>query len=122
VVNFDVPGSPDDYVHRVGRTARAGATGDAFLFVSPGEEASLRDIERTIGRRLPRVIVSGFDYAKRAPEKLEIPLARRLAEIRARAAVGRERRRAGSPRPAGAVRRSSGRSGQPRRPSLRRAS
>jgi ATP-dependent RNA helicase RhlE len=122
VVNFDVPGSPDDYVHRVGRTARAGARGDAFLFVSPDEESRLRDIERTIGRRLPRVVVSGFDYAKRAPEKLEVPLARRLAEMRKRAAAGRERRRAESSRPASAVRLPSGRPGRLRRRSLRRAS
>ena len=83
VVNFDVPGSPDDYVHRVGRTARAEATGDAFIFVSPEEEGQLRDIERTLGKRLPRVTLAGFDYAKRPAEKLEIPLGRRLAEIRA---------------------------------------
>src|SRR5205814_554400 len=53
VVNFDVPASPEDYVHRVGRTARAEATGDAYLFVSPEEEANLRAIERAIGKRLP---------------------------------------------------------------------
>ena len=42
VVNFDVPLVPEDYIHRVGRTARAEATGDAFTFVSPQEEADLR--------------------------------------------------------------------------------
>ena len=52
VVNFDVPLVPDDYIHRVGRTGRAEATGDAFTFVSPEEETNLRDIERAIGRRL----------------------------------------------------------------------
>jgi len=61
VVNFDVPGSPDDYIHRVGRTARAEATGDAFTFVAPDEENDLRAIERAIGKRLPRVTVPGFD-------------------------------------------------------------
>ena len=55
VINFDVPASPEDYVHRVGRTARAEAKGDAFLFVSPEEEADVRGIERAIGKRLPRV-------------------------------------------------------------------
>ena len=83
VINFDVPASPDDYVHRVGRTARAESKGDAFLFVAPEEEASLRDIERVIGRRLPRVMVPDFDYTRRAPEKLEIPLGQRLAAMRA---------------------------------------
>ncbi len=54
VVNFDVPHLPEDYIHRVGRTARADATGDAFTFVSPEEEKDLPQIERAIGKRLPR--------------------------------------------------------------------
>jgi ATP-dependent RNA helicase RhlE len=61
VVNFDVPAVPEDYVHRVGRTGRAAATGDAFTFVSPQEEGDLRRIERAIGRRLPRVTLPGFE-------------------------------------------------------------
>jgi len=84
VVNFDVPLVPDDYIHRVGRTGRAEATGDAFTFVSPEEETNLRDIERAIGRRLPRVTVSDFDYDARPQQRLEIPIAQRIAEIRAR--------------------------------------
>jgi ATP-dependent RNA helicase RhlE len=63
VVNFDVPAVPEDYVHRVGRTGRAAATGDAFTFVSPQEEGDLRRIERAIGRRLPRVTMPGFEAA-----------------------------------------------------------
>jgi ATP-dependent RNA helicase RhlE len=54
VINFDVPSQPEDYVHRVGRTARAGATGEALTFVSPAEENGLRAIERTVGRRIDR--------------------------------------------------------------------
>ena len=53
VVNFDVPMVPDDYIHRVGRTARAEATGEAFTFVSPQEESELRAIESAISKRLP---------------------------------------------------------------------
>jgi len=83
VVNFDVPSSPEDYVHRVGRTARAEAKGDAFLFVAPEEESNLRGIEKAIGRRFPRVTLPGFDYTKRPAEKLEVPLATRLAAMRA---------------------------------------
>ena len=94
VINFDVPAAPDDYVHRVGRTARAEAKGDAFLFVSPEEEGNLRGIERAIGRRLPRVTLSDFDYTKKPAEKLEVPLARRLAEMRAQR--GQQRRRPGT--------------------------
>jgi ATP-dependent RNA helicase RhlE len=82
-VNFDVPNSPEDYVHRVGRTARADATGDAFLFVAPEEESDLRGIEKAIGKRLPRITLPGFDYSKRPAEKLEVPLAQRLAQMRA---------------------------------------
>ena len=91
VVNFDVPNSPDDYIHRVGRTARAEATGDAFTFVAPDEEADLAAIERAVGKRLPRVTLPGFDYARRPTEKLEIPLAERLAAHRAQKALGRAR-------------------------------
>src|SRR5207247_10385838 len=63
VINFDVPGQPEDYIHRVGRTARAELTGSAFTLVSPEEEGSLRDIERMVGKRLPRVTIPDFDYA-----------------------------------------------------------
>jgi ATP-dependent RNA helicase RhlE len=91
VVNFDVPLVPDDYIHRVGRTGRAEATGDAFTFVSPEEEGNLRDIERAIGRRLPRVTVPDFDYSAKTQQRLEVPLAQRIAEIRARKRQERER-------------------------------
>jgi ATP-dependent RNA helicase RhlE len=66
VVNFDVPICAEDYVHRVGRTARAQAQGDAFLFVAPEEEGHLRAIERAIGKPLSRVKLDGFDAAGRA--------------------------------------------------------
>jgi len=62
VVNFDVPGQPDDYIHRVGRTGRAGATGEAYTFVAPEEIGDLRAIERVVARVLPRRTVEGFDY------------------------------------------------------------
>jgi ATP-dependent RNA helicase RhlE len=98
VVNFDVPHVPEDYIHRVGRTARAEATGDAFTFVSPEEEGELRAIERHIGKRLPRQQVGGFDYAKRPAERLEIPLAERIAAIRARKKDERTRAKANADR------------------------
>ena len=100
VVNFDVPNSPDDYIHRVGRTARAETTGDAFTFVAPDEEAELAAIERAVGRRLPRVTLPGFDYARKPTEKLEVPLSERLAAHRAQRAVARARA-SGAPAPAG---------------------
>jgi ATP-dependent RNA helicase RhlE len=91
VVNFDVPLVPDDYIHRVGRTARAGATGHAFTFVSPEEESTLKPIERAIGRALPRVTVPDFNYAARPDARLEIPIADRIRAIRARKAEERSR-------------------------------
>ncbi len=54
VVNFDVPMVPQDYIHRVGRTARASSTGDAITFVSREEEPLFRDIEKAVGRRIDR--------------------------------------------------------------------
>ena len=65
VINFDVPGQAEDYIHRVGRTARAELTGSAFTLVAPEEEGSVRDIERAIGKRLPRVTLPDFDYNAR---------------------------------------------------------
>lgn len=105
VVNFDVPQAPEDYIHRVGRTGRAEATGDAFTFVSPEEENDLRDIERAIGRRLPRVTVPDFDYTARPKARLEIPIAQRIAEIRARKREERARAEINAARRSAAARR-----------------
>ncbi|HSR15451.1 MAG TPA: DEAD/DEAH box helicase, partial [Gemmatimonadales bacterium] len=91
VINFDVPLVPEDYIHRVGRTARAEATGDAFTFVAPEEEGELRAIERAVGKRLPRVVLPDFDYKARPEGKLEVPIAERIAEIRKRKAEERAR-------------------------------
>ncbi len=60
VVNFDVPKTPEEYVHRIGRTARATATGDAVSLVSADEVALVRTIERGIGSPIPHQIVKGF--------------------------------------------------------------
>lgn len=62
VINYDVPQQPEDYVHRIGRTGRAAATGDAFTFMSPDEISTVRAIERTIGKQIPRISVPGFDF------------------------------------------------------------
>ncbi len=60
VVNYDLPNVPEDYVHRIGRTGRAGATGEAISLVCVDEFGLLRDIERLIKRELPREVVAGF--------------------------------------------------------------
>jgi ATP-dependent RNA helicase RhlE len=54
VVNFDLPMTSDDYIHRIGRTGRANATGEAYTFVSPDEHRELAFLERELGKELPR--------------------------------------------------------------------
>ncbi|MBI3593424.1 MAG: DEAD/DEAH box helicase [Nitrospirae bacterium] len=91
VVNFDLPKAAEDYIHRVGRTGRADATGDAFTFVAPNEEGELKNIERSIGKRLPRIILPDFNYSARPEGRLEVPLAERIAAIRTRKSQERAR-------------------------------
>jgi ATP-dependent RNA helicase RhlE len=61
VVNYDLPHNAEDYVHRIGRTGRAGASGEAISLVSEAETRYLRDIEKLIGSTLTPVIVAGFE-------------------------------------------------------------
>ena len=62
VINYDVPRAPEDYVHRIGRTGRMNASGDAITLVSPEEDKDARAIEKFLGRRIPQETVKGFDY------------------------------------------------------------
>jgi len=79
VVNFDLPEVPEQYVHRIGRTARAGADGIAIAFCSPDERGNLRDIERTTRRKIPAAplpadfaaSVEAFKRLKPAPKRSE---------------------------------------------------
>ena len=61
VVNFELPNIPEDYVHRIGRTGRAGANGEAISLFSPDETVFLRDIEKLIGMKLPTENIAGFE-------------------------------------------------------------
>ena len=61
VVNFELPNIPEDYVHRIGRTGRAGASGEAISLFSPDETVFLRDIEKLVGLKLPKENISGFE-------------------------------------------------------------
>jgi ATP-dependent RNA helicase RhlE len=65
VINYDVPHAPEDYVHRIGRTGRVDAVGDAFTLIAPEEMKQLSAIERFLGRAVPRVILPDFDYKRR---------------------------------------------------------
>jgi ATP-dependent RNA helicase RhlE len=102
VVNFDVPPAPEDYIHRVGRTGRADLTGEAFTFFSPEEEGDIKGIERAISRKLPRVMLEGFDYKARPQQRFEVPIAERIAEIRKKKAEDRARAAAKAARKAAA--------------------
>lgn len=61
VVNFELPNIPEDYVHRIGRTGRAGASGEAISLFSPDETVFLRDIEKLVGLKLPKENINGFE-------------------------------------------------------------
>src|SRR5207253_7119139 len=61
VVNFELPMVPEDYVHRIGRTGRAGATGDAISLVCVDEAPLLREIERLLGRAIPTEVIPGLE-------------------------------------------------------------
>jgi ATP-dependent RNA helicase RhlE len=64
VINYDVPSSPEDYVHRIGRTGRAGNQGRALTIVTPVDELSMRAIEKLMGQTVKRVVLPGFGGAK----------------------------------------------------------
>ena len=72
VINYDVPEKPEDYVHRIGRTGRAQAVGDAVTLVTPEDAANIRDVERFIGQKIPEMRLAGFGYkafaARPAPQ------------------------------------------------------
>ncbi|WP_321844614.1 DEAD/DEAH box helicase [Paraburkholderia bannensis] len=72
VVNFDLPNVPEDYVHRIGRTGRAGATGEAVSLVCVDEHQLLKDIERLIKRPVPQEVIAGFEPDPNAkPEPIQ---------------------------------------------------
>ncbi|MEP7015724.1 MAG: DEAD/DEAH box helicase [Verrucomicrobiota bacterium] len=71
VVNYDFPMHSEDYVHRIGRTGRAHAVGDAISFVTPEDQGQLRSLERFIGRGIVRKKAEGFDYNAAAPPRQE---------------------------------------------------
>src|SRR5690242_9533745 len=67
VINYDIPDTADAYIHRIGRTARAEREGDAFTLITPDDDVMVRTLERTIGRRIPRQTIEGFDYSTPPP-------------------------------------------------------
>jgi ATP-dependent RNA helicase RhlE len=74
VVNYDTPQDPESYVHRVGRTARAGLKGEAITFMSPAEIGDVRAIEIHVGRDLPRVELPGYGWGDATEETVSMPV------------------------------------------------
>lgn len=68
VINFDMPGTADAYIHRIGRTGRAQRTGEAFTFVTPDDQALVQKIEKIMKQKLPRKTLPDFDYSIPKPE------------------------------------------------------
>ncbi len=68
VINFDMPATADDYIHRIGRTGRAERTGDAFTLATPEDRDMIRALEKIMGKPLPRQTLDDFDYDAPAPE------------------------------------------------------
>lgn len=95
VVNFDLPNVPEDYVHRIGRTARAGKSGDAISLAAPEERAQLAAIERLVGKPIRRVQIAGFTPS---PDAVESSAQRRPQPLQA---FGSGRRNSGSGRATG---------------------
>src|SRR4029077_2423984 len=94
VVNFELPGAPEDYVHRIGRTGRAGASGEAISLVCAEEHERLEAIEKTIRLSITRKIVPGYEPAGRdAPSLMSGPAGREYAGSRERRARQGERDR-----------------------------
>jgi len=96
VVNYDLPNVPEDYVHRIGRTARAGATGDALSLVSPEDHPHVRGIEALIGQTLERRVVPGFADGGTAQQR---PGPRLAPQSPARIPQRPQMPRPGQPRP-----------------------
>lgn len=97
VVNYELPNVPEDYVHRIGRTARAGGTGNAVSLVSPDEAPLLRDIERLLRKTLPVTALPSFHIAAAPPATSPpaAPTARHAAPARKNTYRSWGRRRTG---------------------------
>jgi len=92
VINYDLPNVPEDYVHRIGRTARAGKSGAAFTLAAPEEHDNLRDIEKTIGAIITAAEdTTGFRYdtSRVIPDPMRIPGAPKHAQPVGKRRVGR---------------------------------
>jgi ATP-dependent RNA helicase RhlE len=101
VVNYDIPDTPEAYIHRIGRTGRAARSGDAFTLVTSEDTLMVRTIEKKLNAQIERRTIEGFDYSVPAPHK-DSEFARPPREPRSHAKKGTGKsgaQTAGSPRP-----------------------
>jgi ATP-dependent RNA helicase RhlE len=122
VVNYDLPNVPEDYVHRIGRTGRAGMTGEALSLVSEDEHEFLRDIEKLLKRSIERVVVPGFEPGTAPAAPAEAQGERREGERREReprpqgGRPQQQQPRGNAPRPQQQGRAQQPQQGKPRQP------
>ena len=69
VINYDIPDTADAYIHRIGRTGRMERTGDAYTMVTPEDHEMVRELEKIMGHKLPRVTLEDYDYTIAPPAK-----------------------------------------------------
>ncbi len=98
VINYDMANSPEDYVHRIGRTARAGAEGSAITFLAPEETTSLTELERVVGTTIPCEDLEGFDYMNRVVPDPERKIRSKPRTVYSGGVMGGRPRRLGSKR------------------------
>ncbi len=106
VVNFDIPDTPEAYIHRIGRTGRAARSGDAFTMISDEDGVMVRAIERAIGSQIERRKLDDFDYKVPAPERPAAPARRparsmprpKTAANKAKPAPGKKKTASSAPR------------------------
>ena len=107
VVNYDLPNVPEDYVHRIGRTGRAGSNGVAVSLVCVDEHQMLRDIERLIKQNVPQEVIPGFEPDPHAkPQPIQLRSGQGQAQRQGRVQGQASKKQAGNaPRPSNAPRR-----------------
>jgi len=112
VVNFDIPDTPEAYIHRIGRTGRAARSGDAFTMITGEDGAMVKAIEKVLGSSIERRTVDGFDYRVPAPERPAQPSRRGRPQRSAAKPVVKAEKSGGASRPSRRRRRPSGQRAQ----------
>jgi ATP-dependent RNA helicase RhlE len=95
VINYELPQVPEDYVHRIGRTGRAGSTGAALSLVSTEEHKLFEDIQKLLKQRIPVATIEGFEYPRGMAPVVDLPQ-KQPHRARPRQRVGQSRHRARS--------------------------